>query len=95
MNNLLAGTGIGTLFVDHQLRIQRFTPAVTQVINLIPTDVGRPLGDIVSNLRGYDRLVADAQSGAGHAGAQGGRGADTRRAPGTSCASCPTAPWRT
>jgi two-component system CheB/CheR fusion protein len=29
MNNLLAGTGIGTIFVDHQLRIQRFTPAVS------------------------------------------------------------------
>ena len=28
MNNLLAGTGIGTIFVDHQLRIQRFTPTV-------------------------------------------------------------------
>ena len=42
MNNLLAGTGIGTVFVDHQLGIQRFTPAVTQVINLILTDVGRP-----------------------------------------------------
>ena len=27
MNNLLASTNIGTLFLDHQLRIQRFTPA--------------------------------------------------------------------
>ena len=62
MNNLLAGTGIGTVFVDHQLRIQRFTPAVTQVINLILTDVGRPVGHIVSNLVGYDRLVADVQA---------------------------------
>ena len=62
MNNLLAGTGIGTIFVDHQLRIQRFTPAVTQVINLILTDVGRPVGHIVSNLVGYDRLVADVQA---------------------------------
>jgi len=44
MNNLLSGTGIGTIFVDHQLRILRFTPQVTQVINLIPTDVGRPVG---------------------------------------------------
>ena len=26
MNNLMAGTNIGTLFVDHQLRIQRYTP---------------------------------------------------------------------
>jgi two-component system CheB/CheR fusion protein len=62
MNNLLAGTGIGTIFVDHQLRIQRFTPAITQVINLILTDVGRPVGHIVSNLAGYDRLVEDVQS---------------------------------
>ncbi len=62
MNNLLAGTGIGTIFVDHQLRILRFTPTVTQVINLILTDVGRPLGHIVSNLAGYDCLAADVQA---------------------------------
>ncbi|AKB23136.1 Chemotaxis protein methyltransferase CheR [Methanosarcina sp. WH1] len=59
MNNLLSGTGIGTIFVDHQLRILRFTPVVTRIINLIPTDVGRPVGHIVSNLLGYDRLVVD------------------------------------
>jgi len=62
MNNLLAGTGVGTVFVDHQLRIQRFTPAVTQVINLILTDVGRPVGHIVSNLVGYNSLVEDLQA---------------------------------
>ncbi|MGL6109248.1 MAG: PAS domain-containing protein, partial [Rubrivivax sp.] len=59
---LLAGTGIGTVFVDHQLRILRFTPAVSQIINLILSDVGRPVGHIVSNLVGYDRLVADTQA---------------------------------
>ncbi len=59
MNNLLAGTGIGTVFVDHQLRILRFTPTATRMINLIPTDVGRPVGHFVSNLVGYDHLVAD------------------------------------
>jgi two-component system CheB/CheR fusion protein len=62
MNNLLAGTGIGTIFVDQQLCIQRFTPAVTQVINLIPGDVGRPVGQIVSNLKDYDQLVADVRA---------------------------------
>ncbi len=62
MNNLLAGTGIGTVFVDHQLRILRFTPAATRIINLILSDVGRPVGHIVSNLVGYDRLVADVQA---------------------------------
>ena len=62
MNNLLAGTGIGTVFVDHQLRILRFTPATAQIINLIASDVGRPVGHIVSNLVGYDRLLADTQA---------------------------------
>ncbi len=62
MNNLLAGTGIGTVFVDHQLRILRFTPAATRIINLIQSDIGRPVGHIVSNLMGYDRLVADTQA---------------------------------
>ena len=62
MNNLLAGTGIGTLFVDHQLRIPRFTPAVTDVLNLIPSDVGRPVGHIVSNFVDYDRLLDDVQA---------------------------------
>ena len=62
MNNLLAGTGIGTVFVDHSLRILRFTPAVTEIINLILSDVGRPVGHIVSNLVGYDCLVLDAQT---------------------------------
>jgi two-component system CheB/CheR fusion protein len=59
MNNLLAGTGIGTVFVDHQLRILRFTPTATRMINLIQTDVGRPVGHLVSNLIGYDHLVTD------------------------------------
>ncbi|HUR21599.1 MAG TPA: PAS domain-containing protein, partial [Vicinamibacterales bacterium] len=62
MNNLLAGTGMGTIFVDHQKRIQRFTPAITPIINLISTDVGRPIGDLASTLGGYDSLIADIQA---------------------------------
>lgn len=62
MNNLLAGTGVGTLFVDLRLHIARFTPAVTQVINLIQSDIGRPVSHIVSNLRDYDRLLEDVQA---------------------------------
>ena len=61
MNNLLAGTGIGTVFVDHQLRILRFTPAASAIINLIQSDVGRPVSHIVSNMIGYDSLVADVR----------------------------------
>lgn len=62
MNNLLAGTGIATLFLDHNLRILRFTPSATRIINLIPLDVGRPVGHIVSNLVGYDMLLKDLQT---------------------------------
>ena len=62
MNNLLAGTGVGTVFVDHQLRILRFTPEARVIINLIRGDEGRPVAHIVSNLLGYDRLVADVQA---------------------------------
>ncbi|PTN36341.1 chemotaxis protein CheB [Desulfonatronum sp. SC1] len=62
MNNLLAGTGVATVFVDHQLRILRFTPAATRLINLILSDVGRPVGHIVSNLKDYGRLSQDVQA---------------------------------
>ncbi|MDD2881013.1 MAG: chemotaxis protein CheB [Rhodoferax sp.] len=61
MNNLLAGTGIATIFVDHSLRIMRFTPAVSSIINLILSDVGRPVGHIVNNLVGYSTLLNDIQ----------------------------------
>jgi len=62
MNNLLAGTGIATVFVDFQLRILRFTPTATGIINLIASDVGRSVAHIVSNLLGYTTLVADTQA---------------------------------
>ncbi len=62
MNNLLSGTGIATIFVDHQLRILRFTPNATRIINLILNDVGRPVGHIVSNLIGYSALISDLKT---------------------------------
>ena len=62
MNNYLAGTGIATVFVDHQLHIVRFTPTATEMINLIQSDIGRPVAHIVTNLIGYDHLVADVQA---------------------------------
>ena len=62
MNNLLAGTGIGTVYVDHQLRIQRFTPAATQIISLIQSDIGRPISDIVTRLDAASDLVAEIEA---------------------------------
>ncbi len=61
MKNLLAGTGIATVFVDAELRIQRFTPTATQLMNLIKADEGRPLGDLASKMVNYDSLAEDAR----------------------------------
>jgi two-component system CheB/CheR fusion protein len=62
MNNLLAGTRIATVFVDQRLQILRFTPTAHIIINMIASDVGRPVGHIASNLIGYKSLVSDIQS---------------------------------
>jgi len=50
VRNLLDNTNIATIFLDKQLRIKRFTPAATKIVNLIPTDIGRPLNHLVFNL---------------------------------------------
>ena len=56
----LDATDIATLFLDRDLRIQRFTAPAKGVLNLIPSDMGRPVRDIALNLR-YDRLAEDAR----------------------------------
>jgi two-component system CheB/CheR fusion protein len=60
MMNILDSTDISTIFLDNELCVKRFTPRVKEVINLILSDVGRPIHHIVSNLK-YDELVSDAQ----------------------------------
>ena len=59
MKNLLDSIQIPTIFLDLDLCIKRFTSHATSVINLIHTDIGRPIGDIVTKLE-YGSLTADA-----------------------------------
>jgi two-component system CheB/CheR fusion protein len=61
MNNLLSGTNIATIFLDYQQNILRFTPTANKIINLILSDVGRPVAHIVSNLMAYDNLSIDVK----------------------------------
>ena len=61
MKNLLESIRLGTIFLDRRLVIRRFTRDATQVYPLVPSDVGRPLADIRSEVKGGD-LVADAQT---------------------------------
>jgi two-component system CheB/CheR fusion protein len=61
MKNLLDNINVGTVFLNDALNIKRFTREAVQVYRLVATDVGRPLGDIKSNIRDDD-LLADAQA---------------------------------
>jgi two-component system, chemotaxis family, CheB/CheR fusion protein len=42
MDNLLTSSGIATIFLDRQLRIKRFTPAMAELLDLLPADIDRP-----------------------------------------------------
>src|SRR5215472_221843 len=60
LKNLYESTEIATVFLDRDLIIRSFTPAVTRIFNLIPSDRGRPLTDIAHNLD-YAELPQDIQ----------------------------------
>ena len=58
MQNLLNNIEIATIFLDNDLNVRRFTPQATKIVNLISSDLGRPITHIVSNLK-YEALVDD------------------------------------
>jgi two-component system, chemotaxis family, CheB/CheR fusion protein len=67
LRNLFESTQIATVFLDRHLIIRSFTPAVTAIFNLIPTDRGRPILDIAHQLVDVDlahdvRRVLDEQT---------------------------------
>jgi two-component system CheB/CheR fusion protein len=59
--NLLGSVEIPILMVSNDHQIRRFTPKASKVLNVIPTDVGRPVGDIKPNIEvpDLDRLISD------------------------------------
>ena len=61
MKNLLDNTHIGTIFLDDNLAIKRFTREAAKVFRLVASDIGRPLNDIKSSLERED-LVEGARA---------------------------------
>jgi len=61
LQNLMAATDFGTLFLDSTLRIKRFTDKVTTLFSITPSDAGRPITDFAHQLS-YDTLVKDART---------------------------------
>jgi two-component system, chemotaxis family, CheB/CheR fusion protein len=58
MENLLASTDIGTIFLDAQLRIRSFTSRAADVFHLLPHDIGRPIENLAHSME-YPELAAD------------------------------------
>lgn len=57
--NLLASTDIGTIFLDRQLRIRKYNPAIASFFKLLPQDIGRPIDHIAYHLSRQDEMLAD------------------------------------
>lgn len=49
LSNLLASVQIPIVMVTRDLRIRRITPAAEKVLNIIPSDIGRPIGHLRPN----------------------------------------------
>ncbi|MFM2055932.1 MAG: hypothetical protein RLY71_317 [Pseudomonadota bacterium] len=50
IENLLESSQIGTVYLDTQLRVRKFTPAVARQFNLLAQDVGRPIAHLSRNI---------------------------------------------
>ncbi len=61
LSNLMASTDIGTIFLDRDLLIQRFTPSAQKIFNLVESDRGRSISDITSRLN-YKDFVGEAEN---------------------------------
>ena len=56
LKNLLDNVNTGTVFLDHDLIIRRYTREAVAAYRLVASDLGRPLSDIKSNLEGEELL---------------------------------------
>ncbi len=52
--NLLASVQIPIVMLDNERRVRRFTPTAAKALNLIPSDIGRPLTDLRLNFTTVD-----------------------------------------
>jgi two-component system CheB/CheR fusion protein len=60
LSSLLSSTNIAVIFLDTHFHIRRFTPAVKDLLDLIPSDIGRPLSDMAAKFNDAN-LLPDAR----------------------------------
>jgi two-component system CheB/CheR fusion protein len=61
LTNLFETTRVATIFLDSKLIIRSFTPAISQIFSILPSDRGRPLTDLVSRVAMPD-LTSDVRT---------------------------------
>ncbi|CAM3352028.1 chemotaxis protein CheB [Zobellia roscoffensis] len=61
LDNLFESTDIGTIFLDNNLRIRKFTPSVAKHFNLLSSDINRPLEHFASTFHknNYKTFISD------------------------------------
>jgi diguanylate cyclase (GGDEF)-like protein/PAS domain S-box-containing protein len=57
-DHLLASAEIGTVFLDAELRLRRFSPGVSTFLSLRAQDIGRPITDIVYHAGDQEAFIA-------------------------------------
>lgn len=64
LSSLLSSTEIPILMIGNDKCIRRFTPGAEKAFNIIPSDIGRPIGDIKSNFGlDMDHLIESVLTG--------------------------------
>lgn len=60
LTNYFRSSNVAQIFLDRNMMIRKFNPAALQVVNLIDSDLGRPISHISTNVR-YAGLIADIE----------------------------------
>lgn len=58
LDNYFRSTSIGQIFIDSNLLIRKFNPAAINMVNMIESDIGRPINHLSNNIK-YTNLDHD------------------------------------
>ncbi|GEP52687.1 chemotaxis protein CheR [Flavobacterium noncentrifugens] len=60
LNNYFRSNINGQLFIDNEMRLMKFSPGAVKHINLVETDIGRPISHISTNIK-FETIIADTK----------------------------------
>ncbi len=63
LDNLLSSTQIGTLFLDENLEIRKFTPEIQKIFKILLNDIGRPVNHLTHMMKNVDiwRVIKEVE----------------------------------